>query len=316
MNTKSSSDVDISVIIPVFDEVENVSALHAEVLEVLERHEWKFEIIFVDDGSTDGTFDALKSLSNAKVIRLKKNFGQSAALRAGFDNACGRFFVTMDGDRQNDPNDIPMLFEEIEKGFDVVCGWRASRKDSFGKRMFSKISNRLRRRLTGELIHDSGCSLRIYRSEVACDLELQGEMHRYIPALLYWRGYKIGETKVNHRPREHGRTKYGKSRLVKGFLDLLFVTFWYRFSARPLHLFGGIGFLLGFIGSMISGYLILERLILNTDLSDRPLFTLSLVTVMLGIQMFTMGILAEYLSRIHYASTKTKPYVVDSVLTD
>lgn len=316
MNTKSSIDVDISVIIPVFNEVENVSALHAEVLDVLERHGWRFEIIFVDDGSTDGTFDALKSLSNAKVIRLKKNFGQSAALRAGFDNARGRFFVTMDGDRQNDPNDIPMLFEEIEKGFDVVCGWRASRKDSFGKRMSSKISNRLRRMLTGEMIHDSGCSLRIYRSEVVSDLELQGEMHRYIPILLHWRGYRIGETKVNHRPRELGKTKYGKSRLVKGFLDLLFVTFWYRFSARPLHLFGGIGFLLGFLGTMVSGYLILERLVLNTDLSDRPLFTLSLVTIMLGIQMFTMGILAEYLSRIHYASTNTKPYVVDSVLTD
>ncbi|MFX0094545.1 MAG: glycosyltransferase family 2 protein [Candidatus Hodarchaeota archaeon] len=307
--------VDLSVVIPVKNEEDNVKELHSELVDVLSQENLSYEIIFIDDGSTDNTVAGLKSLNNVVIIQLNRNFGQSAAMRAGFDYANGRYIVSMDGDLQNDPYDIPKLLNEIKKGsFDVICGWRFKRKDRFFKRIFSRFANRLRRILTRDIIHDSGCSLRIYTKEAAKNLELQGEMHRYIPALLNWGGYRVGETKVNHRKRMRGQTKYGWKRLIKGFLDLIFVSFWYRFSATPLQFFGLVGILLIVFGGAVSSFLIYGRVFYNEGLSDRPLFTLSLMTVILGVQTFTLGFIAEYLSRIYYQTSLTKPYVIKQVL--
>ena len=235
-------------------------------------------------------------------------------MQAGFDHAKGRLLVTMDGDMQDDPANIPAMVAELEKGYDVVCGWRYKRKDKLTKRLFSKMSNWLRRRLLGETIHDSGCSLRVYKSDVARDLKLQGEMHRYIPALLNWRGFNIGEVKVIHRKRGGGKTKYGVKRLAKGGLDLMFVTFWYRYSASPLHLFGTLGALLAVPGGIITLWLGIERILFNLPLETRPLFTLALIMIILGIQMFSLGVLAEYISRVYYATVAMKPYVVEEVM--
>ena len=221
--------MDLSVVIPAYNEQENVVPLYGELSKILNAITPDHEIIFVDDGSSDNTFQQLQSLhaqdKRVKVIKLRKNFGQSAAMRAGFDYASGEIIVTMDADLQNDPASIPVLLEELNSGYDVVCGWRKSRKDSFFKKVFSRISNFLRRKVTGELIHDSGCSLRAHRNGCVKELELYGEMHRYIPALLSWRGYKVGEVKVAHRPRIYGKTKYGIKRLSKGFLDLFLFPF-------------------------------------------------------------------------------------------
>jgi len=303
--------IDISVVVPVYNEQENVKALSDEIKSVLESMTVSYEILFVDDGSTDSTVEILESLPDIKVVKLKKNFGQSAAMQAGFDHAKGRLLVTMDGDMQDDPANIPAMIEEQEKGYDVICGWRHKRKDKLTKRMFSKMSNGLRKRLLGEEIHDSGCSLRVYKSDVARNLKLQGEMHRYIPALLNWRGFKVGEVKVTHRKRGGGKTKYGAKRLVKGGLDLMFVTFWYRYSASPLHLFGTLGALLAVPGGIIGLWLGLERILFNLPLETRPLFTLALIMIILGIQMFSLGVLAEYISRVYYATVAMKPYVID-----
>ncbi len=313
---ENETGLDLSVVVPVYDEEENVKALSEEIGSVLESMDVSYEILFVDDGSTDSTVEILKSLPDIKVVKLKKNFGQSAAMQAGFDHAKGRLLVTMDGDMQDDPANIPRMVEELEKGYDVICGWRHKREDKFTKRTFSRMSNWLRRRLLGETIHDSGCSLRVYKSDVARDLKLQGEMHRYIPALLNWRGSDVGEVKVTHRKRGGGETKYGAKRLVKGGLDLMFVTFWYRYSASPLHLFGTLGALLAVPGSLISFWLGIERILFNSPLEDRPLFTLALIMIILGIQMFSLGVLAEYISRVYYETVAMKPYVVAEVVGD
>ncbi|MFO7837723.1 MAG: glycosyltransferase family 2 protein [Candidatus Thorarchaeota archaeon] len=306
-------EIDVSVVVPVYNEQENVKPLSEEIKTVLESMDVSYEILFVDDGSTDSTVEILESLPDVKVVKLQKNFGQSAAMQAGFDYAEGDLLVTMDGDMQDDPANIPDMIEKLERGQDVICGWRHTREDSFSKRIFSRLSNWLRRRLLGEEIHDSGCSLRVYKREVARSLKLQGEMHRYIPALLNWRGFNVSEVKVTHRPRGGGETKYGLKRLVKGGLDLMFVTFWYRYSASPLHLFGTLGGLLAAPGFLISLWLGIERIFLGSPLGDRPLFTLALIMIILGIQMFTLGVLAEYISRVYYETVAMKPYVVEEV---
>jgi len=308
--------VDISVIIPAYNEEENVTLLYKELTNVLNSVNRDYEIIFVDDRSTDATYQRLSDLqtqdAHVKIIRFRKNFGQSAAMKAGFDHAEGNLIITMDADLQNDPHDIPVMLNELETGnYDVVCGWRYNRKDTFFKRLFSMFANRFRTYLTGETIHDSGCTLRIYKSEAVKDIELYGELHRYIPALLLWKGYKIGEVKTNHRERAFGKSKYNWKRLTKGFLDLLLIAFWQKYSVRPMHIFGGAGLVIGGIGFLLSLYLGLSRVLFGTGLTDRPLFLVALVLLVVGIQFVALGIIADILLRIYYGLDGKTSYLID-----
>jgi len=235
-------------------------------------------------------------------------------MAAGFEHARGEVVITMDADRQNDPADIPSLLQELDNGYDVVCGWRQSRKDSILKRGFSRFSNWLRRRWTGESIHDSGCSLRAYKNGCLKDLELYGEMHRYIPALLSWKGHKIGEVKVRHRPRIQGKTKYDWQRLPKGLLDLLLVTFWQKYSLRPMHIFGASGLLLAIAGIVLGGYLGVQRIFFGVSLADRPLLLLAILMLIVGIQFVVFGVLADIMIRVYYGQSGRKNYVIEKVI--
>jgi glycosyltransferase involved in cell wall biosynthesis len=277
-----------------------------------------YSVVFVDDGSSDGTFQVLKEIrgrdNRVRVVKFKKNFGQSAAMAAGFEHAKGDVVVTMDADMQNDPADIPLLLTELNKGFDVVCGWRSKRKDSISKKLFSRFANSMRRRLTGATIHDSGCSLRAYRRDCLKDLELYGEMHRYIPAMLSWKGYKISEVRTNHRPRAHGKTKYGYQRLIKGFLDLILILFWQKYSMRPIHLLGGSGILLAAIGVILGIYLGVDRLAFGAPLTERPLFLLAILMIVVGVQFLVFGVLADIMVRIYYGQGGRKHYTIEEVL--
>ena len=238
---------DISVVVPVFNEEGNVKELHSEILEVCKRLECEFEIIFIDDGSSDKTAEICQTLCPLKFIQMRRNFGQTAAMDAGIKAAQYDYIVTMDGDLQNDPADIPHMIEYLEENnLDVVSGWRKNRKDSFMKRFTSRGANFLRHMIVHDGIHDSGCSLKVYRRECFEGINLYGEQHRFIPALLKIKGFTVGEVVVNHRPRTSGVTKYNWKRTIKGFVDMISVWFWNKFASRPLHLLGGAG--LGFIG--------------------------------------------------------------------
>ncbi|WP_424357753.1 glycosyltransferase family 2 protein [Methanocella sp. MCL-LM] len=309
----------ISIVIPLYNEQENVSLLYEELKTVLRTIELPYEIIFVDDGSTDSSFSILKKMAaedvDIKVIKLRRNFGQSAALKAGFDTANGSYIVTLDADLQNDPADIPALLKAIsEKDLDVVCGWRFNRKDSFTKKISSRTSNTLRKVLIKESIHDSGCTLRIYKRECVEDIELYGEMHRYIPAILSYNGYRVGEIKSNHRERKYGKSKYNWRRLFKGFADLLVITFWSRFSARPMHIFGTFGLLISIVGSLTLVIMVAERLLLSRSLSDRPLFILAIMSIIVGLQFFAFGIMADISLKTYYRQNNFKNYRVEKVI--
>lgn len=315
----NNSSIGISIVVPTFNEEDNVVPLYEELTEVLQYQDKEYEIIFVDDGSTDETFTRLQAVHekdpHLKIVKLRKNFGQSAAMTAGFDHAQGKVVITSDADLQNDPQDIPKLVNELEdNSYDVVSGWRWNRKDSLPKRMFSKFSNWLRGKLTEEHIHDSGCTLKAYRHECLHDLELYGEMHRYIPALLSLKGYRIGEVKVAHRPRTRGKTKYNWRRLVKGFLDLLLVTFWQKFSFRPIHVFGGLGLISALVGIGVTIYLIIDRFFFHKELADRPLLMLAILMIIIGIQFIVSGILADIMLKIYYGQNNRKNYVVEKVI--
>lgn len=300
----------LSVLIPVYNEVQSIGPLLAEVAQALEADlkKGQAEILVVDDGSTDGTYQILIDLqakyAGLKLICLRANFGQSAALDAGFKEAAGEYLVSLDGDGQNDPADIPLLLAQLDQGYDVVCGWRRKRKDTWNKKIFSRLANRTYRLLTSITIHDSGCSLRAYRRDCFIGLDLTGEMHRHIPALLTWRGFKIGETEVNHRPRRLGKSKYGLARLGKGFLDLLVVVFWQRYSARPIHIFGGLGLLLGFLGAVLGLWLSYMRLFRGYSLSQKITPLIAVFLVVLGVQFFIFGILADIVAKIYFSGPR------------
>ena len=249
------------------------------------------------------------------MIKFRRNFGQSAAISAGFNYSNGDVIITMDGDLQNDPEDIPKLLEKLEKeDYDVVCGWRFDRADSMLKKAFSRMANRLRRRFTDEDIHDSGCTLRAYNKECLDDLELYGEMHRYIPALLLWKGYKIGEVKVRHHKRMYGKTKYSWRRIIKGFLDLIVVIFWQKYSARPIHVFGGLGLLLSVVGGVVSLSMVISRIFFEMSLSDRPLFLVSIFMIIVGVQFVVTGVLADIMLKVYHGMNERKHYLVEVVI--
>lgn len=308
----------ISVVIPAYNEEENIHYLVDALETVIKGLCREYDIIFIDDGSTDKTFSMLreqrKNNEHIKIIKFRRNFGQTAALSAGFNYAKGDIIISMDCDMQNDPADIPKLLEKIEsEGYDVVCGWRFDRKDPILKTLFSRLANGLRRKFTGENIHDSGCTLRAYKKQAVSDLDLYGEMHRYIPAMLSWRGYRIGEVKVQHHARKYGKTKYNWQRIVKGLLDLIVVTFWQRYSARPIHIFGTLGIILTLLGISIGGYLGFEKLFLKASLADRPLFILSILMVVIGIQFFMSGILADIMVKVYHGQNDKKNYLIERI---
>jgi len=309
----------ISIVIPLYNEEENIQELCRKLTDVLESIGERYEVLFVDDGSTDGSYARLMEIKKnnefIRIVKFRRNFGQTAAIHAGFDYANGEIIATLDADLQNDPQDIPDMIKKLDDlDLDVVCGWRHLRQDKFHKKILSRFANGLRRKLTGETIHDSGCTLRVYRKESVRDLDLYGEMHRYIPALLAWRGFKVGEHKVVHHKRYRGQTKYNWRRLTRGFFDLMVIAFWQRYSFRPLHIFGILGLILAAVGGVIVSYLILEKLIFGAQLADRPLFISSILMAIMGVQFITTGIMADIMVKIYYGQNERKNYLVEKVV--
>jgi glycosyltransferase involved in cell wall biosynthesis len=292
----------ISVVVPVHDEERSVGLLYEELQAALEPFGEPWEAVFVDDGSTDSSFGALTRLhaaaANVRVVRLRRNFGKSAALAAGFALAEGDTVVTIDGDLQDDPAEIPRLLAKLEEGFDLVSGWKTKRRDPWRRRLLSRIFNTVTSRVSGLRLHDMNCGLKAYRAEVVRGLRIYGELHRFLPVLAHYRGYRVAELPVNHRPRAHGRTNYGLERYVRGFLDLLTVSFMGRYRHRPLHLFGGLGFLLGALGSTILVYLTVLKAT-GEAIGHRPLLTLGVLLVVVGLQFFSLGLISELITSHH-----------------
>jgi dolichol-phosphate mannosyltransferase len=292
----------ISVVVPVHNEERTVALLFEELQAALEPLDRPWEVTFVDDGSVDGTFAALTRLHSqheeVNVVRLRRNFGKAAALQAGFIQARGEVVVTIDGDLQDDPAEIPRLLAKLEEGFDLVSGWKTRRQDSWRRRWLSKIFNFTAGRMSGLHLHDMNCGFKAYRSEVVKGLRLYGELHRFIPVLAHYRGYRIAELPVNHRPRNHGRSRYGVERYLRGFFDLLSVSFLGRYGHRPLHLFGGLGLLLGLSGTGILLYLTGVK-IAGQAIGKRPLLILGVLLVVVGIQLFSLGLLSEMIISHH-----------------
>ena len=294
-----------SVIIPAYNERDAVIQLHQEIKQTMNLLGSPHEIIFIDDGSTDDTFAKLSSVAPIRIIRFRKNFGQTAALDAGFKAAKGEVFITMDGDGQNDPADIPKLLGRLNEGFDIVSGWRFTRKDNFSKRFLSRGADYLRKFIIHDGIHDSGCSLKAYRRECFDGLNLYGEMHRFIPGILRWKGFKVSEIKVSHRSRTTGITKYNWKRVMKGFIDMVSVWFWRKFSGRPLHLFGGLGLIIGGMGFLLALCLAVFRLLGKISLQNRIWPMVSVFMILAGIQLFISGLLADIAIKTYYNDKKT-----------
>ena len=308
----------VSIVIPVYEEEESLPHLYRSIKDVMDSLGRKYEIIFVDDGSKDGTFRVLESFQEKDpavvVVSFRRNFGQTAAMAAGFEYAQGDIIVTMDADLQNDPADIPKLLEKM-KGHDVVSGWRKKRQDKFiSRRLPSMMANGLISRVTGVRLHDYGCTLKAYRKEVIKNVRLYGEMHRFIPAIASWVGASITEVETNHRPRKFGKSKYGISRTIRVVLDLITVKFLQSFSTRPIHAFGPGGLLLGFIGFLIALYLSFEKLVMGESIGGRPLLFLSVLMMILGVQLVIMGLLGEMLARVYHESQGKPIYTVRKVL--
>jgi glycosyltransferase involved in cell wall biosynthesis len=308
----------ISVVVPVHDEERSVKPLYEELRVALDRLDRSWEVVFVDDGSTDGSFAALTRLhadaDNVKVVRLRRNFGKAAALAAGFRHAAGDVVVTIDADLQDDPAEIPRLLAKLDEGFDLVSGWKTQRHDPLSRRIPSRIFNGVVGRVSGLRLHDLNCGLKAYRADVVRNLRIYGELHRFLPVLAHDRGYRIAELPVNHRPREHGKSRYGVERYLRGFLDFLTVWFMGRYRHRPLHLFGGLGLLLGTIGTVLLTYLTVIKLS-GEAIGHRPLLTLGVLLVVVGLQFFSLGLLSELITSHHEERTGTAEELhVDEVL--
>ena len=296
----------LSIVIPLFNEADSLNELTREVLQVCDAERVNVEVILIDDGSTDGTFSLIESLhrqdQRIKGIQFRRNRGKADALAAGFDAAAGNLIITMDGDLQDDPAEIPKLIEQLD-GYDMISGWKKRRKDPLNKRIPSKFYNRLTSRLTGLRLHDFNCGLKIYRREVIKSIRLYGQLHRYIPALAHLAGFRVGEVVVNHRARKFGRSKYGFFRFT-GIFDLVSILFLEKYMKRPLHLFGLIGTVSFTIGLGISGYLIVMRILNLIDLSKRPLFMVGVLLTILGFQFISIGLLGEMIASGRQQSTR------------
>ncbi len=292
----------ISVVIPIHNEERSVALLHEELQAALEPLGEEWEAVYVDDGSTDGSFAALTRLhareENVRVVRLRRNFGKAAALATGFAQVDGDVVVTIDGDLQDDPAEIPRLLAKLHEGFDLVSGWKAQRRDPLTRRIPSKLFNHVAGWMSGLRLHDMNCGLKAYRRDVVRSLVLYGELHRFIPVLAHEQGYRVAELPVNHRPREHGRSRYGLERYLRGFLDLLTVSFMGRYRHRPLHLFGGLGLLLFASGTTLLVYLTVVKLT-GHAIGQRPLLTLGVLLVVVGMQFFSLGLISEMITSHH-----------------
>lgn len=308
----SVTPVRYSVVVPVLNEEGNVARLHAEICDTMGKIGEPYEILFVNDGSTDKTGEELMTLHPATIITFRKNTGQSAALDAGFHEARGRVIIALDGDGQNPPSEIPKLLDALTEDVDIVSGWRKHRKDSLGKRFLSRGADMLRGLLVSDGIHDSGCTLKAYRRECFEDLQLMGEMHRFIPAVLRIQGFRITEVVVEHRPRTAGKTKYNYRRVLKGFTDMISVWFWRKYAARPVHLFGGAGLVLGGFGVLLLIALGVWRLVYGHPLSTSVLPLIAVFAILLGFQFFASGILADILVKGYYSKDRM-PYRIRSI---
>jgi len=311
--------LDISLVIPIFNEEENIPLLYAEIVEVLDATDYQYEMIFVDDGSSDTSVKVLENLSNddenVVVVALRRNFGQTAAMSAGFDHAEGEIIVSMDGDLQNDPHDIPDMVAKINEGYDVVTGWRHDRKDPFiSRKLPSMLANKLISWLTGVGLHDYGCTLKAFRHEVTDNIRLYGEMHRFIPAIASGMGISFTEVKVNHRARRFGSSKYGISRTIRVVLDLMTVKFLLSYATRPLHVFGTVGVMSAGIGFLMALIMTLQRFFSGVGLADRPLLLLAVLLIFMGVQFITMGLLAELIVRTYHESQKKPIYFVRRII--
>jgi glycosyltransferase involved in cell wall biosynthesis len=311
--------MDLSIVIPVYNEEENVEPLIDEIKAAVAPLNKQYEILVVDDGSRDNTFHVLAQLYRSepvlRVIRLKRNFGQTAALAAGLAHSRGETVIMIDGDGQNDPADIPALLAKLDSGNDLVCGWRHARRDPFlSRRLPSMVANWMISAITQVKLHDYGCTLKAMRKEIAKNLRLYGEMHRFIPAIAYERGATIAELKVNHRPRLRGRSKYGITRTVRVLLDLLTVKFLMSYSTRPSHIFGIVGITSAGVGFLIGIYLTLQKFMYNSELGGRPLLLLAVLLIFIGFQFVTMGLLGEMLSRTYHESQDRTTFVVGEIL--
>lgn len=311
--------MELSLVIPVYNEADNLPLLHGEMTKACEALGRSFEFLFVDDGSWDQSYITLKKLHkrdpHVKIIKLRKNFGQTAALAAGFDYARGEIIITLDADLQNDPQDFRLLIDKMQEGYDLVSGWRQKRKDRFfSRRLPSALGNWLISLITRVKLHDYGCTLKAFRKEVVKNINIYGEMHRFIPAIASNMGFRLAEIKVNHRRRRHGKSKYRSTRLFRVILDLLTVKFMMSYSTRPLQVFGLAGILSGVVGLILGLWLSYQRLILMRGISGRPLLLLSILLMVVGIQLVTMGLLAEIMVRSYHESTRKKMYHIQEIV--
>ena len=311
--------MDISVVVPLYNEEDNVQLLYEEIKGVLDTMAERAEIVFVDDGSRDTTLAKLEVIQagddHVRVVSLRRNFGQTAAMTAGFDHARGGVIITMDGDLQNDPHDIPQLVGKLNEGYDVVTGWRYDRQDPFlSRKLPSQLANRLISRVTGVGLHDYGCTLKAFRREVIDNINLYGEMHRFIPAIASGMGISFTEVKVNHRARRFGTSKYGISRTIRVVLDLITVKFMLSYATRPLHVFGTVGVVSSLLGVTIGLILTVQRQLFGIGLANRPLLLLAVLLIFMGIQFITIGLLAELVVRTYHESQKKPIYYVRKVL--
>lgn len=310
-----SETLQLSVVIPLYNEQDNIAPLYEELGAALDVLGASYEVIVIDDGSTDQSFARLKEIHARdprwQVIRFRRNFGQTAGISAGFEAARGQVVVTIDADLQNDPRDIGKLLEKMAEGYDVVSGWRVERKEPFfSRRMPSQSANWLISRITGVHLHDYGCTLKAYDHAVAKNVTLYGELHRFIPALASQMGVRVAEVPVNDRPRRHGKSKYGINRTFKVFLDLIAVSFYLSYFNRPLYVFGGLGLATGGIGSLMLLYLAFVKLVLGQDIGDRPLLMLGVLLVVLGVQMVTSGLVADMVMRTYHESQEKPIYFI------
>ncbi|AFZ34409.1 glycosyl transferase family 2 [Stanieria cyanosphaera PCC 7437] len=314
-----TTKIDLSIVVPIYNEAESLSHLLEEITNAVGSLQLSYEIICVDDGSTDGSTAILKELarrrSSLKAVILRRNYGQTPAMAAGFENAVGKVIITLDGDLQNDPTDIPLLLAKLEEGYDLVSGWRKQRQDAALTRLLpSKIANWLIGKVTGVKLHDYGCSLKAYRGELVADMNLYGELHRFLPALAYIEGARITEIPVRHHARRFGKSKYGLGRTVRVVMDLLTVFFMKKFLTRPMHVFGVWGLISLLIGTLMGLYLTLVKLFFNQNIGDRPLLILSVLLVVTGVQLFSFGLLAELLMRTYHESQKRPIYRIREVI--
>ena len=305
---------DLSIVVPLFNEEGNVRELHQKIVEACQALGKSFEIVFIDDGSTDKTNEICRTLSPLKFIVQRKWFGQTAAFDAGFKNSTGEIVITMDGDLQNDPADIGKLLQKMDEGYDVVSGWRKYRKDKFLKKFNSRIANVVRKILIDDGIQDSGCSLKAYKRECFDDLDLFGEMHRFIPAALKIQGFKVGEIPVSHHPRTRGVTKYNWKRGVKGIVDMISIWFWKKYANRPLHLFGAGGLLIFGLGFVLTAVLFVEKFVYGVRMSDKNWPLVAVFLLLTGIQLFIFGLLADIATKNYYKAQGRMNYKIKEIV--